>query len=186
MKKIILALLTAALSLVAASAFATNCNDFVAGPNKVAAKYISTVGTGVFHNLYFNRKGNFTMDEETARSVNIDFTIKSYQLPADVVKKVFFRFTKADTMGKRNATGRMVCKFYYDFNDGYKSGSNYYILDVEPTSDYNVITAYYGPGEPRAGGSFDARTVAQTTLDGTIFNAIKDFPEYKAQMAKFN
>lgn len=39
---------------------------------------------------------------------------------------------------------------------------------------------------PRAGSSFDTRKVAQTTLDETIFNAIKDFPEYKVQMAKFN
>ena len=99
MKKIIFALLAAALSFVAASAFATNCNDFVAGPNKLAAIYISTVGTSVFHNLYFNRKGNFTMNEDTARSVNVDFTIKSYQLPADVVKKVFFRFTKGRDNG---------------------------------------------------------------------------------------
>lgn len=67
----------------------------------------------------------------------------------------------------------MVCKFYCDFNDGYKSGSDYSVLDVEPTGDYDVITAFSGIGEPRAGASFDARTVAQTSLDGKIFNAIR-------------
>lgn len=64
--------------------------------------------------------------------------------------------------------------------------TNYYILDVEPASDYANITAYYGPGEPKVGGSFNPRAVAQMILNITIFNAIKDNPDYKAQMAKFN
>jgi hypothetical protein len=53
----------------------------------------------------------------------------------------------------------MVCKFYCDFIEGYKSGS-YYIFGVGPISDYNVVTAFYGLAEPRAGASFDAHSGA--------------------------
>lgn len=186
MNKIKLAMCAAGLSLVSASAFATNCSDFVAGPNKVAAKYMSTVGTGVYHNLYFNRKGNFTLSEDEARQVNVDFVIKSYQLPADVAKKVFIRFTKAETLGTRTANRRLVCKFFFEYSDGFQTGSGSYMIDVEPTSDYNDITAYYGPGEPRLSGSFNVRAMAQQNINGAISQAIKTNPEYMAQVAKFN
>lgn len=186
MKKTKLALFAAGLSLASASVFATNCSDFVAGPNKAAAKYIATVGTGAYKDLYFNRKGNFTMDKSEVTSSNVDFIIKSYTLPTDVSKKIVFRFVRAETMGTRTANRRLVCKFIYEFNDGFVTGSDFYILDVEPTSDYNNITAYYGPGEPASGGLFDPRVPAQRYINSAIFKAIREFPEYKTQMEKFN
>lgn len=185
MDKIKLAVLAAGLSLASASPFATNCSDFIAGPNKVVAKYIAENASKP-RDLFFNKKGDFTANKEEAARVNIDFVIKSFALSPEVVKQISARFTRAETLGVRTANRRLACKFIFDFNDGFrKTITDYRMIDVESTSDYNNIAAYYGPGEPQLSGSFDPREVAQTVIGFAVFNAVKASPEYKAQMAKF-
>jgi hypothetical protein len=185
MKRTTHTLVAAGFCVMAGSAFASqNCGDYTAGANKAIAKYIATVGTGTYKDLYFDRKGNFTLDKEEAQSVHIDFVIKSYKLPADAIKKVYYRFTDATTKGVRTGTGRLVCSFRGEYSDGITTGSDVRNFDVDATSDTSNVSMIYSPNEPRGGTKFSAGAIAQWAINSAISKVIVTDPEYQAQMAK--
>jgi hypothetical protein len=183
MKNTKLAILAVGLSLVSASVFASpNCNDYVAGANQAIAKYIATTGSSAYKDIGFNKKGNFTFDK--SQSGMVDFWMKSYTLPTAVVKKVYYRFTDAATMGTRTSTGRLVCRFRGEYSDSFVTGTDERNFDVDPFSKTSNVSMTYSPGEPRGGWDFDAGAIAQWIISSAITKAVVNDPEYKAQMAK--
>src|SRR5450830_969867 len=96
-------------------------------------------------------------------------TVPPYMLPESISKKVSYRFTDVATKGVRNASGRLVCLFRGEWNDGYDIGKVTRAFDVEPFADTSEVSMFVSPGEGWWSGSkFRAGSYAQEIIDSAV------------------
>jgi len=130
------------------------------------ATYLAAVGPREIKNVSLDELGNM-VDPMWGRPI---VKLNTYILPESVSKKLSYRFTDAATKGVRSATGRTVCTFNYEANDGFKVEKGYANFDVEPFSKANEVVMFVSPGEAKSGVKFTPEGFAQMIINSAVRN----------------
>lgn len=178
------------LLIVSAPALASHqCSDYLNGVNKELASSLSSASKRQLTGLGIGPKGELLVGSaegnfEGYRRFEIT-TVPPYMLPELISKKLSYRFTDVATKGVRNASGRLVCLFRGEWNDGYETGKVTRTFDVEPFADTSEVAMFVSPGEGWWSGSkFRAGSYAQEIINSSVKKSLARDPKYKEKFTR--
>jgi hypothetical protein len=184
------AITTLALVMASAPALASRqCSDYLSGVNKELASSLSSASKRQLMGLGIGPKGELLVsngDGYFEGYTRADMTtVPPYMLPEFISKKLSYRFTDVATKGVRNASGRLVCLFRGEWNDGYDTGKVTRAFDVEPFADTSEVSMFVSPGEGWLSGSkFRAGSYAQEIIDSAVKKSLASDPKYKEKFTR--
>lgn len=158
---------------------APDCSAYIPTINKQLASYLATVGPRAVKNVSLDEFGNM-VDPMWGRPI---VKLDTYVLPESISKKLSYRFIDAATKGVRTASGRTVCTFSYEANDGFKIEKGFANFDVEPFSKATEVVMFVSPGEAKSGVRFTPEGFAQMIINSAVRKSLASDPQYKG---KFN
>jgi len=177
------------LFFASAPAFAARqCGDYLAAVNKELSSSLSGASKRQVSDLGISPKGELLVGSpegnfEGYRRFEIT-TVQSYTLPESIRKKLSYRFTDVVTKGVRNASGRLVCLFRGEWNDGYETGEVTRTFDVEPFADASEVSMFVSPREGWSGSKCRAGSYAQEIINSSVKKSLASDPKYKEKFTR--
>ena len=165
------------------------CSDYLGGVNKELASSLSSASKRQLTGLGIGPRGELLVGSSEGNFEGYGradmTTVPPYTLPESISKKLSYRFTDVATKGVRNATGRLVCLFSGEWNDGYESGKVTRSFDVEPFADTSDVSMFVSPdGGAWSGTKFRAGGYAQEIVDSAVKKSLAIDPKYKEKFTR--
>lgn len=178
------------LVLASAPALASQqCSDYLSGVNKELASSMSSASKRQLKDLGIGPKGELLVGSaegnfEGYRRFEVT-TVPPYTLPESISRKLSYRFTDVATKGVRTSSGRLVCLFRGEWNDGYATGKVTRTFDVEPSAATSEVSMFVSPGEGWWSGSkFRAGNYVQEIIDSAVKKSLAIEPKYKEKFTR--